>query len=182
MMKNLLLIFALTVLSYTVQGQSHEHKVLTSSIRFEISNAGITVDGTLNELDAMIIFNGKNPDKGEIKATLDPATIKTGITIRDNHLKRSDYFHVEKYPEIHIVSKAIQQESTNSYIGTFDLTIKNITNQILIPIEVVRNKDSYKFNGILELNRLDYTLGEESMILSNDVKIFIKITSETRNK
>jgi polyisoprenoid-binding protein YceI len=162
----------------TARGQElKQHEVLESSVTFEIKNAGITVEGNMGGLEAMIFFDQKNLAQTSMKATIDPSTVETGIGIRDNHLKRSDYFDVEKYPEIKIVSRKFKKDSGNSLEGTFDLSIKGVTRQVVIPFTVVRDKDIYRMEGIFVLNRLDYELGEESFIMGEEVKVLIEIIS-----
>lgn len=176
--KNKILVYFLIFCAFSVRGQElKQHEVLESSVNFEIKNAGITVAGNISGLDAVIFFDEKRPEKTTMKASIDPSTIETGIGIRDKHLKRSDYFDVKKHPEIKMVSRKFEKGDRNSLVGTFDLSIKDVTREVVIPFAVVKNDDKYRLKGILLLNRLHYELGEESFIMDEEVKVFIKILS-----
>lgn len=176
--KNKILIFFLIFCACTVRSQEgKQHEVLDSSVKFEIKNAGITVEGSMSGLDAVIFFDEEKPERTSMKATIDPSTIETGIGIRDNHLKRSDYFDVEKYPKIKIASRKFEKGSGNSLEGTFYLSIKDITRKVIIPFTIVRNNDIYRIEGSFLLNRLDYGLGEESFIMEEEVKVLIRLVS-----
>ncbi len=177
--KNKILVYFLIFCVCAVSGQDlKQHEVLESSVNFEIKNAGITVEGNMSGLDAVIFFDEKRPEKTTMKATIDPSTVETGIGIRDNHLKRSDYFDIEKYPEIKMVSQKFEKVNGNTVEGTFDLTIKDVTKEVVIPFNIVKDKDIYRMKGIFLLNRLDYNLGEESFIMSEEVKVLIEILSK----
>jgi polyisoprenoid-binding protein YceI len=97
--------------------------------------------------------------RGTITASLDAATVDTGIGLRNKHLRKEEYFHVEKLPHITMRSTRIEKKDTNTYDGYFDLTIKGTTKNIKMPFTFVRNGNVGEFNGELQLNRLDYQLG-----------------------
>lgn len=174
--KNKIVAFVLIFSACLAQGQEmKQHEMLESSVKFEVKNAGITVEGEMSGLEAFIFFGEKNPDQTSMKATIDPSTVDTGIGIRDNHLKRSDYFDVEKFPEIKMVSRKFKKGSKNSLEGTFDLSIKNVTRQVTIPFTITRDQDLLRIEAIFLINRLDYNLGEESFIMDEEEKVLIEI-------
>ena len=146
-------------------------KVEESEIRFQIVNAGLTVHGTFSDLDASIQFNPEHPEQAQIRALVPVNTIKTGITLRDKHLQKPDYFDAEKYPTIVLQSKTIQKTGQNSYEGLFDLTIKGIHRDVKLPFTV---SPANEFAGNLRVNRLDFNLGKSSMILADEVTIAIR--------
>lgn len=173
-----ILLCLLIFFSCMSKGQVKQHEVLESSVQFEIKNAGITVEGRMNGLEALIVFDENNWAETSIKATIDPSTVETGIGIRDKHLKRSDYFDVENYPHIKMVSRKFEKISRNSIEGTFELSIKDVTREIVIPLTLDRDKNRYRMKGNFVLNRLDYDLGEESFIMDEEVKVYVIIISE----
>lgn len=84
-------------------------KAETYNISFKIKNAGINVSGRFSGLKADLKFS---PDKltfSHLKASVEIATIKTGINKRDEDLQAEKYFNTEKY-------KLIEVESTKLYI------------------------------------------------------------------
>ena len=78
--------------------ENAEKRVLQCAVKFNIHNAGLEVTGTIDSVTAEIKFDPKSLSQSTIVATADPATIRTGIAIRDKHLKRSDYFDIAHYP------------------------------------------------------------------------------------
>ena len=68
----------------------------SSSVSFQIRNAGINVDGTFDGLEAEINFDPKKLKNSKIVASVDAASVDTGIRIRNNHLRKSDYSHCRR--------------------------------------------------------------------------------------
>ena len=149
--------------------------VYDCQVTFRIVNAGVEVTGTLKVDQLEIKFDTEALHQSNVFAIADPATLQTGIGIRDKHLKRRDYFDVEKYPEIRLASKGFRRDGKNKFSGEFELTIKGVTRTIVIPFTLRREKEVTRYQGSFEINRLDFGLGEKSMILDEKVNITIHV-------
>jgi polyisoprenoid-binding protein YceI len=140
-------------------------------VKFSILNAGFEVEGTLRVKDAQIDLDPENLHEGFIKVYGDASSIETGIPIRDKHLRRSDFFDAVNYPEILLKSKSFKKTGRNEYRGTFDLTIKSVTKQIIISFVLSKKGESRYCEGEFEINRLEFGVGEESLTLDEVVHI-----------
>ena len=149
-------------------------------VNFIIKNAGVKVNGSMEGLEGFIILDSENESLSKIEGTIDPNTIKTGIALRDNHLKKRDYFNVKEFPKIRMTSTSITKKSKDKYIGNFDLVIKDVKKNIAIPFTLSSKNNVHALKGEFSINRLDFNLGENSMVLSDDVmvKIEFKTASE----
>src|SRR5438105_12920792 len=143
-------------------------KVKSSSIIFQIKNAGITVNGSFSGLEAGIKFNPLKPEEAIINASVNSATINTGIELRNTHLKKAEYFDVEKYPKIILQSTKIEKTGPISFTGIFKLTIKNVTKEIKIPFTFIKSNDKTEFKGNFSINRLDYSIGSNSLTMADN--------------
>lgn len=153
---------------------------LRSSITFQIRNAGVTVNGSISGMKASIFFDENNLENSRISASVAVNTINTGIKKRDSHLQTDEYFDAKNHPEISMTLKSIKK-SSNWYNGTFDLTMRGITKSVQIPFTVKEEAGHHVFSGALTLNRRDYKVGGRSMILSDDVRIAINLTTRKQN-
>ena len=90
-----------------------------ASISFTIVNAGFEVSGSLQIAQLDIRFDPKNLSQSSVFVMVDPSSIKTGISVRDKHLKRNDYFDVQNYPEIHLKSICFKKTGRSSFVGKF---------------------------------------------------------------
>jgi polyisoprenoid-binding protein YceI len=147
----------------------------TASVTFEIRNAGLPVRGSIGGLEATVCFDPDEPAAGRIVASVDPATIDTGIGLRDRHLARRGYFEVAKYGRIEMRSLSLDRTGTG-YTGTFALRIRDIEREVEIPFTFEGSGANARIAGSLELDRLDYGIGSESLILSDTVTITVDLT------
>jgi len=177
-MKNLFKYFPLALLCAPLWAappaacaQTPTYRVTNANIAFKIDNAGMAVDGTLAGLAADIRFNAADLASSKIFATIETSTISTKIAKRDEHLRKPDYFFVEQYPKMTLQSTKLEHVSGNSYEGYFKLTIKQVTKDIVIPLTIAENGDVIDVTGAFSINRLDYNVGQSSMILSDTVRI-----------
>ncbi len=150
-------------------------KVTQSSITFKIKNAGLTVDGKLEGFEGKILFDLKNLTQSQIQGLVKVGTIQTGISGRDKHLKKTEYFDAEKYPNIEMVSKRFEMKNKGILVGIFDLSMKGKTKEISLPFEFKITDETAEIKAELNLNRRDYDIGGNSWVLSDEVKIFIKL-------
>jgi polyisoprenoid-binding protein YceI len=146
---------------------------LSGKVEFTIVNASMEVTGTIENLKGKIEFDSEDLGHSVIDVTADPRTIQTGIAIRDKHLKRKDYFDVEKYPVMRMSSKSFRKSGKNKFVGQFALTIKDQTRTIQVPFTVTRKSDAVRYKGSFQINRLEFNLGEKSTVLDEKVRIDI---------
>ena len=156
-------------------------KVDTYVVEFEITNAGVTVDGNLSGLRYQLAFSPDALAQSKIVASVDVNTIETGIGARDSHLKDEDYFEVEKYPTIRMESKSFRKTGTDRYVGTFSLTIRDVTRQIEVPFEFTRTGNQAKLAGEFMIDRLDYGVGESSWVMGDEVDVYLTLNVTAKN-
>lgn len=142
-----------------------------SLVHFKIKNAGFNVNGTFGGLEGFVILNNNETGFQQIEGSIKAGTIETGIELRNKHLKKEEYFDIQKYPQIFIKSTKITKTSNNNYTGNFNLTIKDITKSLTIPFTFSEVNNIYSLIGSFSINRLDYKLGEKSIFLSNNVTV-----------
>jgi polyisoprenoid-binding protein YceI len=176
-MKSFLVIAALLGMTISSFAQT-TYKLKRYSVGFEIKNAGLKVNGSFKDLKTTIIFSPSELEKSVIQANIDVNSINTGIDLRDKHLKGEEFFNTPKYPGIQIKSKKIVALSDGSFVATFDLTIKNITKTIEIPFTFSKSGSETIFSGKFELDRRDYEVGGSSIMMSDKVKVTIKVFTE----
>ena len=152
-------------------------KITSSSVTFKIKNMGLTVDGTFGGLIATIKFDPSHYAQSTMEATIDVNTIQTGIKMRDKDLKKPEFFDVAKYPIISLKSTSFFKVTDGSYKGTFKLTIKGITNDIMIPFTCIEAGKSMALKSTFELNRRDFSIGGSSLTMSDTVAISVVINT-----
>ena len=158
-------------------GFAQNWKPSTAIIAFKIRHvAGATAEGSFKGFVGSVNFDSTNLSTASLKATIDTKTFETGSSLRDKTVKGDSYFDVEKYPKITMVSTKIEKGANpDSYIGSFDLTIKSVTKSVQFPFTFTKNGKEGQFKGSFSLNRIEYGVGGKSFMLNDKPTIFITL-------
>lgn len=106
-----------------------------SRISFTVKHLMISkVRGTFDTFDLTVV-TGENPEEITIEAVIDVASVNTGQADRDNHLRTSDFFLVEKYPTATFTSTSFELED-GKFTVHGDLTLRGVTRPITIKGEL----------------------------------------------
>ena len=106
-----------------------KHTITKSSVKFQIKNLGVTVEGSFGDVKGEVLFDPQHLDASKIEVNIDSKTVNTGNDTSDNHLRSESYFDATKYPTISMKSVSFKNKSGDNYTGVFSLTIKDKTNQ-----------------------------------------------------
>ncbi|MDN5587688.1 MAG: YceI family protein [Brevibacterium sp.] len=158
--------------AHTRLGFSTRHAMVT-----RIRGAFNDVSGTA-EVDAADLSNTK------VNITIDVGSVDTRTPDRDAHLRSADFFDVENFPKITFVSTGLDEVEENSYIVNGDLTIRDVTRPVSVPLELLGiDRDQ---NGALRaglegkrrIDRKDWGVTWNTALDSGGVLISDKITLE----
>ncbi|TMC78664.1 MAG: YceI family protein [Chloroflexi bacterium] len=75
------------------------------------------------------------PEESVAELKIDSASVDSGFRDRDDHLKSSDWFDVERYPTIVFRSGELNHVTGNHWKAKGELTIKAITRPIELDVE-----------------------------------------------
>jgi polyisoprenoid-binding protein YceI len=112
------------------------------------------------------------------------ASIDTRSEDRDTHLRSADFFDVETYPEIRFVSSAIDEVDEGSFIVTGELTIRDMTKTVSVPLELIGIESDPFGNlragleGTRRIDRKDWGVTWNTKLDSGGVLVSDKITLE----
>lgn len=148
-------------LSNSFSGAAQDINKDSSFVTFEISNLGINmVDGTIKGFEGTVLFNSEDMSQSSFQVCINPATINSGISARDEELLEEDYFSVEKHPRICFISNEIVK-TEEGFLSIGTLTLKGISREVSIPFTA----EGDKLTGSFEINRTDYDVGPTSGFL-----------------
>jgi polyisoprenoid-binding protein YceI len=168
-------IFILISYSFT-QAQVYKPVDTESKVSFAIKNFGSTVDGTFKGLKGTITFDAANLTTAQFDVNVNAATIDSGIGMRDNHLRKPDYFGVTDFPTIRFVSTKVEKSGKiNEAIVTGKLTIKKTTKEITFPFRYSQSNDVLQFIGEFKINRRDFSVGGNSFSLADELIVFLDV-------
>ena len=149
-----------------------------SSVTFKIKNLGFNTDGSVKGLQGKIHFDPSNVSQISFDVSVDANTISTDNEMRDDHLRKTDYFDVKNYPRIHFVSTSVTPSGKNgSYQITGKLTIKSTTREISFPFVAAPMGSDYIFSGQFKIDRKDFDIGGTSTI-SNSLTVSLAVLAK----
>lgn len=178
-LKNML--FSLLFISTVATAQNYKPTDAGSKVHFVIKNFGISTGGDFTGLKGDIYFLPGDLSKCKFNVCVSASTIDTDNSSRDNHLRSDEYFDVQKYPDITIVSTKIEKTnktSTGFYYFTGDITMHGITKTISFPFQATKVKDDYLFTGEFEIERLAFGVGEKSAVLGDKVIVTLSVLAK----
>jgi polyisoprenoid-binding protein YceI len=154
-------------------------------IGFSAKHAMVTtVRGAFNEVTGHLHVDTEHPENSWAKVVMKTASVDTRVQQRDDHLRSADFFDAEKWPEITFVSTHIEEVDDRAFGVTGDLTIRDVTKQVMIPLALLGvETGAYGelragFEGSRRLNRRDFGLVWNTPLDSGGVLVSEKITLE----
>lgn len=113
-----------------------------SELTFKIKHLMISnVSGAFKNFSAKVETEGIDFRKATISLTAEMDSISTNNEQRDAHLRGSDFFEVEKFPQMRFISTGIEQIDDESFHLYGNLTLKGITKPVKLNME---------FNGTMK--------------------------------
>ena len=103
-----------------------------SSVGFSIRHFVGKVPGKFTKFSGTITVDRANLEKSSVTAKIEIASIETGDSDRDTHLKSPDFFNAEKYPAMTFASTSWKKTGEDTFDITGDLTIKGIKKRVVL--------------------------------------------------
>jgi len=155
-----------------------------SELGFRIKHLMITnVSGSITDFSAEALTRDEDFSTAQIHLTANMASISTNNEQRDAHLRNSDFFEVDKYPELKFVSNKMERTDDDTYVLHGDLTMKGVTKPVKLNVEYSGvTKDPWGgeragFSITGKINRADWgvsfngPLETGGVVLGEEVKI-----------
>ena len=121
-----------------------------------------------------------DPLQSSVTAQADVASVTTGDTGRDEHLRSGDFFEAEKFPTISFASTKIETDG-DDFVLYADLTIKGVTKNVKFELEFDGvGKDPWGntkagFSAEAEINRKDFGLEWNAALETGGVLVGEKV-------
>jgi polyisoprenoid-binding protein YceI len=156
-----------------------------SRIEFAVKHLGIaTVRGAFKEFEGTLDL-----DEGRAYGTVKTASVDTNDDKRDEHLRSPDFFEVVEHPKLRFESTEIRPLGEDTFEIEGDLTIRGVTNPIVLRAELQGSETDPWGNERIalevtgKLDRSDWgmtfnqVLGSGNMLVSDRVKLQLDIAA-----
>src|SRR5439155_8766342 len=160
-----------------------------SRVRFHVTHMHTaTVRAEFTEFAGALEI-GDDLSTAKAYGTVKVATVDTNEPQRDRHLRSPDFFEAERYPEMRFESTRIEAVDDESFRIIGDLTLRGVTNEIVLLAEVQgtdvdpwgNERVGLEITG--QLSRGDYgmkfnqALGSGNVLVGDKVKLALDISA-----
>jgi polyisoprenoid-binding protein YceI len=157
-----------------------------SELGFKIKHLMISnITGSFRDFEVALELADDDFSTAQIQVTAEIASIHTNNAQRDHHLRESDFFDAEAYPQLRFQSTSVEKLDEATYSVHGDLTLKGVRKPVQLRVEpsgimkdpwggvrmgftvtgkINRSDWGINFNGVLETGGL--ALGEAVTIAS----------------
>jgi polyisoprenoid-binding protein YceI len=179
----LVLIFGIGVAA--AQG-TYSIDTIHSFVGFKVRHLVSKTAGEFTHFSGTIVADFENLDASTVEFTIDAASIDTRDEKRDGHLRSSDFFDVEEYPEITFKSSKITRVNDTTFAVAGTLTMRGVAKEITLMVDFLGEMTAMGstragFELTTTINRRDYgvswnrALDAGGFVLGNDVEINIAL-------
>lgn len=107
-----------------------------SEVGFSVRHMMISnVRGKFERFDAEVELDPKNLEAAKVTATIETASVNTGVEQRDNHLRSPDFFASEEHPTMVFTSTKVKQNGSDLEV-TGSLRIRDQEHEITLKGEL----------------------------------------------
>lgn len=159
-----------------------------SELQFKVKHLVIsTVTGSFKKFDASLQSNGEDFSGAAVSLQADIASIDTGNSQRDEHLRSADFFDAANFPQMTFEANSLKKIDAENYELSGNLTIRGVSKPITLnatyggAMKDPWGNDRVGFEVSGKLNRKDFGLTWSAvtetggLVVSDDVKIIANV-------
>jgi polyisoprenoid-binding protein YceI len=143
-----------------------------------------TVRGQFKQYSGALQIDPTDFARSSFEGEVDVASIDTGNSQRDDHLRTSDFFDVASHPKIKFASTRIESKGDGEFVVHGDLTIRGVTKPIALDVEfhgTSKNpwgKTVSGFGAKATINRRDFGVMYNALLETGGVAVGEKVKIE----
>ena len=133
-MKRLISLLVLLGLLVSARAEVETYKIdaAHSSIGYSLRHILSKFASSFTKLSGDLTLDRVNLENSSVVATIDIAAMTTDNEGRDKHIKSPDFFDAAKFPNATFKSKAFKKTGADTFDITGDLTIKDVTKEVVL--------------------------------------------------
>lgn len=173
MKKSIALFIAIFSIAFASAQTTWTNDPAHTRLGFKVKHLTISeINGYFSDLTISVTTSKADYSDLKVTLTAKTASVNTGVTPRDNHLKSADFFDVEKYPTLTFTSTSFTKIGAKKAgvagkgILKGNLTIHGVTKPITLTVTYygtitnpMNKKTTAGFHIAGSLNRADYGIG-----------------------
>jgi polyisoprenoid-binding protein YceI len=154
-----------------------------TNVLFFVNHLGFsTVIGRFGDVQGSFVFDQEDVSKSSIAVTIKTASVDTDVAALDDHLRGTDFFDAEKFPDITFTSSGINKTGEKTAEITGELDMHGVTKPVTLNVTFNRageNPNTKKhvagFSATANLVRSDFGIKAYVPYVGDDIKIVIEM-------
>jgi polyisoprenoid-binding protein YceI len=186
MKKTALLALVLTLLAASPALARPEKYVFDpthTQIIFSVSHLGIShPHGRFNKFSGGFTFDRENPEASQADIAIETGSIDMASDAWNTHMKKPDFFNVEKFPAMTFKSAKIEKTGEKTGTLTGDLTLLGVTKPVTLnvvfngtAVHPMNKNEMAGFSATGTLKRSDFGMNYGLPMVGDDVHIAIEV-------
>jgi polyisoprenoid-binding protein YceI len=162
-----------------------------SRITFTGRQMDVPSTGRFKTFSAKVRFDPGNLTESAVDVVIDPASADTGNPDMDTELKRPNWFAVERFREARFATTALRAKGGNAYEAAAWLTIRDVTQEVVMPFKLDIGDDSTdpgqllaQASGDVTISRTKYGIGQaewsDTNVVGDEVGIHIDVVARRK--
>jgi polyisoprenoid-binding protein YceI len=156
---------------------SHTH------VTFEVNHLGYsTTKGQFRKVEGTLELDANRVEAAKVRFTIDTRSVDTNWEARDAHLRRADFFDVEKFPTLTFTSTRVAKTGDKTADITGDLTILGQTRPVTFRTTLnqaskhpFNGKDTMGFSAQTTIKRSDWGMKWGVPAIGDEVRIDVQL-------
>jgi len=136
-MKRITALFALACATASLSAENYNIDPVHSSVGFSLRHLVSKFTSSFTKVTGTINYDAAKPEASSVDAVIAIDSVNTANEKRDAHLKTPDFFDTAKYPTATFKSKSWKKTGDNTFDVTGDLTVKNVTKEVVLKTTLV---------------------------------------------
>jgi polyisoprenoid-binding protein YceI len=158
-----------------------------ATVEFSAKMLFFKVKGRLTDFGGQITLDENDIYRSSVEATIKTASVKTGVKMRDEHLRSKDFLDAAEHPEIHFQSASVGRGKDRDMLrvnGT--LAIKGQSREVAIDVTLTDRSRSphgdeiLYFAAVTEIDRFDFGVKYARWLIGRRLKILIQAQATKR--
>ncbi|MCM2356670.1 MAG: YceI family protein [Geobacteraceae bacterium] len=157
-----------------------DHSVAAFSVRHMMV---CDVHGQFNKVSGSLSFDPAAPEISSVEATIEVASLYTGIQKRDDHLRSPDFFDVAGYPLMTFASSRVEGRGENRFTVIGSLTMRGVTRPVVLEAEYrgpvkspFGDETTIGFTATTTIDRTDFGVSWNEMMEGGGLVVGNRVT------
>ncbi|MDB6092974.1 MAG: YceI family protein [Verrucomicrobia bacterium] len=156
-----------------------------SSANFTVRHMVSRFSGSFTKVTGTIVVDRDNLEKSTVHAAVDVGSVNTANEKRNDHLKSPDFFDFAKFGTMTFTSKSWKKTGPDTYDVTGDLTIKDVTKEVVLKVTALGFSPGMKpgttlsgWEATTTIKKSDFGLSGPAMlgkVLGDDVAVTLSV-------